>query len=907
MSTRASAWTVSPKRVRIQHGTSRKASLIPADLNPDMQGYQTFIESKIKLAEQNGHIGTDGVEFHTSTKPHQNDSGLWALRRGRALIAASFGLGKTHIQIELAKAIHKATGLPFLVVCPLGVKHQFQEEDGPRLGVRWQYVRTDDELRAADTPFLITNYERIRDGNIDPRLHDLAGVSLDEGSCLRSLGSKTYSVFEEVFAKVPYRYVCTATPAPNNYRELIYYARFLGVMDSGQALTRWFNRNPEKAGDLRLHPQHENDFWLFVSSWALFLYRPSDLGYDDAGYELPELKIHYHRLGVDHRRAWEQTDDRGQRKMLLDAADGVQAAVREKRATMPERVTRMLEIVISGQPGTALESSGVSDQIVIWCNLNDEQRAVESILKEHGVSFSSIYGSLSIEESERRLYEWKDKRTSVLLSKAVMLGHGLNLQQCHKVIFLGIDYKFENFIQAIHRTYRFQQLHPVDVHIIYAESEDRIIETLQQKWQQHDELTVKMQEIVRKYGLSHSALRGELGRKIGVARDEVCGQLFTAVSNDCVLEMPNVADNSIGLIHTSIPFGNHYEYTTQLEDFGHNDDDRKFFKQMDYLIPDLYRVLKPGRVAAIHVKDRILYGHQTKSGFMEVEEFSDDTVKAFKRHGFLYEGRRTIVTDVVRENNSTYRLGWTEMTKDASKMGSGLPEYLLLFRKPPSANAQQYADEPVTKSKDDYKRGRWQVDAHSLWRSSGNRLLAPEEMAEMDGGQVSRTFTAEQLHTVYDHRRHVAICEALDQRGHLPSSYMLLPPKVTRDETDMVWDDVVYMRTLNTDQSRAHERNHICPMPLDIVERTVRLYSNPGDVVLDPFAGLFTVPVVAIQMGRYGHGIELSGDYFRAGVGYCQDMERKVTTPTLFDWVEQNEPEVLHRNGSGPEVSRSAQ
>jgi len=855
-----------------------------------MQAYQTFIESKIKLAEQSGNVGADGIEFHPSTKPHQNDAGVWALRRGRALIAASFGLGKTHIQIELARAIHEATGLPFLVVCPLGVKHQFAEEDGPRLGVRWRYVRTDDEVRAADTPYLITNYERIREGNIDPRLHDLAGVSLDEGSVIRSLGSKTYGVFETVFKDVPYRYVCTATPAPNNYRELIYYARFLGVMDSGQALTRWFNRNPEKAGDLRLHPQHEKDFWMWIASWALFIYSPSDLGYDDEGYDLPELKVHYHRLAVDHRRAWSQTDDRGQRKMLLDAADGVQAAVREKRATMPERVAKALKII----------EANPDRHWLIWHHLEDERRAIEKAIPDA----VTVYGSQDLELREQRILDFTHGKFPILASKPILCGSGCNFQRhCYSNIFLGVDYKFQDFIQAIHRTRRYlQPSDHVDVHIIYAESEDRIIETLKQKWQKHDELTVKMQEIVKAYGLSHAAMGNELRRKIGVVRDEVRGQLFTAVKNDCVLEIPNIADNSVGLIHTSIPFGNHYEYTVNLEDFGHNNDDAKFFEQMDYIIPGLYRVLKPGRVAAIHVKDRILYGHQTPHGFMEVEEFSDDTVKAFKRHGFIYEGRRTIVTDVVRENNSTYRLGWTEMTKDASKMGSGLPEYLLLFRKPPSENAQQYADEPVTKSKADYTRGRWQVDAHSLWRSSGNRLLEPGELAEMDGGQVSRTFAAEQLNTVYNHERHVAICEAIDRRGHLPSSYMLLPPKATRDDTDMVWEDVIYMRTLNTNQSQARERNHICPLPLDIVERAIRLYSNPGDVVLDPFAGLFTVPFVAIQMGRYAHGIELSGDYFRAGIGYCQDMERKVTTPTLFDWLERNEPEVLHRNGAGTEV-----
>jgi SNF2 family DNA or RNA helicase len=238
--------------------------------------YQTFLESKIKIAERYG-IEAQPSDLHPSAFPHQKDAILWALKQGRALLALAFGLGKTHIQCEIARIIHERTGQPFLVVCPLGVKHQFTEEDGPRLGVQWQYVRTDDEVQAANTPYLITNYERVRDGSIDPRKHNLAGVSLDEGSVLRSLDSKTSDVFLEVFAHVAYRFVCTATPAPNDYKEIIYYAQWLGIMDSGQALTRWFKRDSQKAGNLTIHPHHERDFWLWVASWALFLYQPSDL------------------------------------------------------------------------------------------------------------------------------------------------------------------------------------------------------------------------------------------------------------------------------------------------------------------------------------------------------------------------------------------------------------------------------------------------------------------------------------------------------------------------------------------------------------------------------------------------------------------------------------------------------
>jgi len=248
---------------------------------------------------------------------------------------------------------------------------------------------------------------------------------------------------------------------------------------------------------------------------------------------------------------------------------------------------------------------------------------------------------------------------------------------------------------------------------------------------------------------------------------------------------------------------------------------------MDFLIPELLRVLKPGRVAAIHVKDRILYGHQTKTGFMEVAPFSDECVLAFRKHGWLYEGRRTIVTDVVRENNSTYRLGWTEMSKDATKMGSGLPEYLLMFRKPPTGTDDQRADEPVTKDKEEYTRGRWQIDAHALWRSNGNVPLTAGEL--------------------YDYEAHVNRLETLDRKGNLPSSFFYEPPK---SPSHWVWDDVFYMRTLNTEQSHKRVEKHICPLPFDIVERAIRLYSNEGDLILDPFAGLFTVIMKAVEMSR---------------------------------------------------------
>jgi DNA modification methylase len=832
------------------------------------RAYLRFLESKVRGKAEAVPCSFDASLIHPSTKPHQRDSILWALNRECALLAESFGLGKTQIQNEIARLLLAAyPGTKFLIVTPLGVRHQFIDEDGPRLGVKWQYVYDDATIQAADTPFLITNYERVRDGNITPAKHPFIGVSLDEGSVMRSLGSKTVDVFRKSLQDIRYRFVATATPSPNNYIELIQYADFLGVMDAGQALTRWFKRNTSKAGDLQIHPQHETDFWLWVSTWALFLYSPADMGYDASEYELPELNVHWHCVAIDHTRAFAISDNYGQRKLLIGGAKGITQSAREKRATLPARVAKTREII----------EENPNRSWLLWHTLEDERRAIEKEIPDA----VSVYGSQDLELRESRVLNFAHGKISRLATKPELSGSGCNFQHyCHSNIFVGIDYRFEDFIQAIHRTHRFQQKHPVDVHIIFAESEQPIAGALKQKWTQHDQLVSRMREIIRKYGLDHRLIHEELKRKIGVQRVEVSSDRFTAVNNDCVLEIENVASASVGLIHTSIPFGNHYEYTANYEDFGHNEDNDRFFAQMDFVIPHLLRVLKPGRVAAIHVKDRILYGHQTKSGIMEVDPFSDLTVAAFQKHGFLYEGRRTIVTDVVRENASTYRLGWTEMAKDATKMGCGLPEYLLLFRKSPTTVTTARADEPVSRKKSEYSRSRWQIDAHAFWRSNGNVML-PSSV----GGLINSLLNLIAAKDPYNFEAHVARMQKVEDNGLLPSSFFSDAPE---SRNSWVWDDIVMMRCLNSTQNRRIQVNHTCPLALDVVQRTINLYSNPGDVVFDPFAGIFTVPYCAIKSGRIGYGIELSQPYFSDGVRYCQEAENDVSAPTLFDLMNES-------------------
>lgn len=824
--------------------------------------YREFLEQKIDVAPLSGLDAAED-ELNPVLKPHQRVSVLWALRGGRRALFARFGLGKTAMQLEWCRLVQKHAGGKALIVLPLNVKREFVDDAEHLLHMPPPvYVRNMAEADAADAPILMTNYERVRDGDIDPRR--FTAVSLDEAATLRSFGSKTYQVFLDKFKGVRYKLVNTATPSPNRYKELIHYAGFLEIMDTGQALTRFFKRDSTKAGNLTLYPGREREFWIWCASWGLFLQKPSDLCFSDEGYSLPPLDIRYHRLDTDLADAG--CDKDGQLKLARDAAFGLRDAAREKRESIAARVAEAKRIIDSDPEGN----------FVIWHDLEEERRAIQAAIPEA----VAIYGTMDVEEREKRVEDFAYGRTRLFATKKSLSGSGCNFQRyCHRAIFLGIDYEFNDFIQAIHRIYRFLQAEPVIIDIIYMDSESEILRALKQKWKQYDELTETMEQLIRTYGLGTAALE-TLKRTIGVERVEVTGNQYKAINNDCVEELKSWPDNSVDMILTSIPFGNHYEYSPSYNDFGHNPDDDAFFRQMDYLTPNLLRVLRPGRVAAIHVKDRILFGNATGLGMPSVEPFHADTIQHFMRHGFVFFGMVTIVTDVVRENNQTYRLGWTEQCKDGSKMGVGCPEYLLLFRKLPTDTTKAYADVPVKKRKEDYTRAQWQIDAHAFWRSSGDRLVTKAEVEAAPVDKLQAVYRRYSRDHVYSYDEHVALAKKLDQEGRLPATFMVCAPG---SWSDGVWDDINRMRTLNTSQRLKKREMHICPLQLDIVERAINRWSNPGDTILDPFGGLMTVPYMAVKMQRYGVGIELSCDYFRDGLGYLQEADEAGKAFTLFD------------------------
>ncbi len=855
----------------------------------DLAAYDDFIAAKRVHTVETGFAPP--LPIRDILFPFQRDIVAWALKLGRAALFESFGLGKSLQQLEIGRQVCAKTGGRFLIVCPLGVRQEFAR-DAALLGVDITFIRRTSE--AGPTGIYLTNYESVRDElpdgsrKVDPRLFD--GASLDEASCLRGFGgTKTFREFMALFAgddrrdmserkvgeEVRYRFVATATPAPNEYIELLAYAAFLGVCDVSQAKTRFFKRNSEKADSLTIHPHKEREFWEWVASWAVVVTKPSDVdpSYSDEGYTLPELDVRWHEVPTDHADAGAERD--GQVRMFRDTALGVTSAAKEKRESLPQRMQKLL----------AIRAEAPLAHRLLWHDQERERKAIEDAIP----TSRTVYGSQDLDERERRIIDFAEGRIAELAGKPEMLGSGCNFQRhCAWAIYLGIGFKFNDWIQSVHRLQRFGQTKPVRIDLIYTEAEREVRASLEKKWSQHRELVQKMTAIVREYGLGRSAHGGTM-RTLGCERVEECGgegsatsAAWTAVNADTVHETARMAENSVGLIVTSIPFSTQYEYSPSFNDFGHTDTNAHFWQQMDYLTPNLLRVLAPGRIFACHVKDRIVPGGLTGLGFQTVYPFHCDAIQHYTRHGFAFLGMITIITDVVRENNGTYRLAYTEQCKDGSRQGRGLPEYLLLFRKPQTDRSKGYADDPVAKLKEDYSLARWQVDAAGFARSSGDRPLTAHDFEGISHAEMFRLWRKYHLGAVYDYEQHVELVESLEKRGALPVDFALMP---AHSWSEWAWSDIARMRTLNGEQARKNAEQHLCPLQYDIVDRAVRCFSMPGEVVYDPFMGLGTVPLRAVMLGRKGRGTELNPGYFRDAVAYLRAAEQKRAMPSLFDLI----------------------
>ena len=833
-----------------------------------MKDYKEFLENKVILAEKFGFKPFNNLDI---LLPHQNVIVNWCVEGGRRAIFASFGLGKTVMQLSIARQCILKENKPFLIAMPLGVVGEFKKDNELlNTGYDIEYITDSDLIENYEPKIYLTNYERVRKGDIDAS--KFCGVCFDEASVLRNMKTETTQYVLEYFGKIPYRFVATATPTPNDYIEILNYAVFLGVVDRGHALTRFFQRDSTKAGHLTLYENKKDEFWKWVASWAIFINKPSDLGYDDTGYDLPELDLR--EIEVKNYTEDVILDKFGKPVIFKDTTKSLVDVAREKADSVLLRCQKSVELLQEHE----------NENVILWHHRESERAELEKLIDKN--KRISVFGSQSNTDKENLLMSFANGDKQYLLTKPQIAGSGCNFQHySHISIFVGIDYKFNDFIQAIHRQHRFKQKNKVIVYVIFTQNERDVLKELKRKWKQHIELQENMINIVREYGLNDDKISSEMKRQMFQSdnRIELKVGKATVVNNDTVIETQQLESDSQDLIVTSIPFGDHYEYSDNFNCFGHNNGNAEFWKQMDYLTPELLRVLRAGRICAIHVKDRIQYSYQNGTSFTTISDFGAETSMHFKKHGFHLMGKITVTTDVVRENNQTYRLGWSEQCKDATKMGVGLPETIYLFRKAPTEMNNAYGDIPVTKSKEEYTRPLWQIDAHAYWKSSGNRMISSEDVARLDLGQVCKIWKNHDLTEVYNYRKHLELSEELEKLGKLSSLFMTLP---THSNNELVWTDINRMNTLNANQANKKKEKHICPLQLDIIERLIFRFSNEGEQVFDPFGGLLSTSFVASKLNRKSRCHELKTQYFYDGVYHLKAQEYKLSIPTLFDILD---------------------
>ena len=728
---------------------------------PNQMNYKQFLETKIKKASQSG-FDIQESKLNKMLFPFQKFIVRRMLKQGKGAIFADCGLGKTPMQLEWANQIAKHTKKPVLILTPLAVSGQTIEE-----GIKFHIPVK--RYNGTDFPIQISNYEQIE--NID--CSKFAGIVLDESSILKNFEGETKKRIIETFADTDYKLCCTATPSPNDLMELGTHAEFLNVMGRNEMLSTYFVHDGGETSKWRIKGHAVNEFWDWVSSWALMLALPSDIGFSDEGYILPELNIDEFKVTTPKR-------DNG--KLFNDVAVNTINFNSELRLTILERTSQVESIV-----------NNSDESFVIWVKHNGEG----DLLKKRIVDSVQVKGSDTPEVKEKYLLGFAHDEYKILITKAKIAQFGLNFQNSHNQIFASLDFSFESLYQCIRRMYRFGQKHKVNIYLVTTDTMQNVIESIRQKQKQFQEMQNQMSIATqRNYLKTNKQLKTMDTNRIEESEN------FKMILGDCVQSIKTIPGQSIDFSIFSPPFADLYTYSSHLEDMGNSKDYNEFVIHFGFLVKELQRVIQPGRLIAVHCMDLPI--QKGKEGIIGLRSFSDMIINSFNENGFIYHSRVTIWKDPVIEMQRTKALGLLhkQVKKDSTMSRVGLPDYLLVFRD------RRVNEKPV---KTDIPVDLWQK-----WASP-------------------------------------------------------------------IWYDINYSNTLQKDSARENEdEKHICPLQLDTIERSILLWSNEGDTVLSPFAGIGSEGYQAIKNNRKFIGIELKESYYQQAVNNLRNAEEEKTQLRMF-------------------------
>lgn len=658
----------------------------PEGLDGDATGgaisYDQFI-----LAKNRAHIAA-GFEPRPITAPlfdWQAHVVKWACRTGKAALFEDCGLGKTLQQLEWAHQVVMETGERVLILTPLSVAHQ-TEDEARKFNIMAKVVANQSECGHAG--IYITNYEKLDHFDCS----QFIGVVLDESSILKNFTGKLRKKLTDSFAQTPYRLCCTATPSPNDYTEFGQHADFLGVSTPAQMLSTFFINDTFNTGDWRLKKHAESHFWGWVASWAACVSKPSDIGYDDAGYILPDLSLHSITVDVD------EVTGAGDEELFRHATMSATTMHKEMRMTSPARVAKVAELV-----------NASDEQWIVWCNTNDESSQLKAAIPDA----VEVRGSDTSKKKEDSADGFLDGSIRVLISKAGIFGYGMNFQNCRNVAFVGLSYSFEDFYQSLRRSYRFGQTREVNAYIVQASTEGAIIRSINRKIAQHKEMQERM-KIAAEAFVENERKQHRMKTDINTAT----GDGWEIHHGDCVRVAKQIEDESIDFSVFSPPFADLFTYSDDLQDMGNCSDMEEFTAHFEILIEEMARIMKPGREVAVHCVD--LLSTKWKHGKIEFQDFSGEIIRMFWKHGFLFHSRICIWKSPVTEMQRTKAHGllYKTLKSDSTDSRVGCADYLIVFRKP-GENPN-----PVTKDPDKYPVDWWQEVASPVWMTvdQGNVL-----------------------------------------------------------------------------------------------------------------------------------------------------------------------------------------
>ena len=720
--------------------------------------YNQFLESKIKSAVKVG-FKVNESDLNPMMKTFQKKATITALDHGQFALFEDCGLGKTFQYLEWARLVVKHTKGKVIILTPLAIVEQVKRE-AQKFNI---------DLSGID----ITNYEQL--DNYDHTSYK--GVVLDESSILKGRDRKTSSSLIDKFYNTPYKLCCTATPSPNDHMELGQHSEFLGQMTYLEMLAMYFVHDGGETQKWRIRKHAKDDFWKYVCSWSISIDNPLRLDESEVGYDLPGITYHEVNIPVENNTG----------TLFSDTAVSATQIHKDLKRSMIDRINKVADMINKSD-----------ENWIVWTLSNEE-----SVLLNNAINDSiNVHGSLKPEVKAKHLDGFGRNEYKCLITKTSIASFGLNYQNCHNHAFCSYDFKFEPFYQAVRRSYRFGQESDVDIYIMVPESQVNVRKSILEKQSKHTEMITEM----AKYSQDHSYSANE---KINakVENDTVITDDYKLLHGDCVDRIKDIAENEVDLFVFSPPFADLYVYSDKVGDMGNVSSYDQFCQHFEYIIPQLKRTLKPGRICAVHCMDLPI--QKGKEGFIGLRDFSGMIENMFTKHGFIYHARTTIWKNPVTEMQRTKALGLLhkQIKKDSSMSRVGIPDYILFFR------------------------------------NEGENITP-----------ITHFGSNEEAAKYCDDNPDFPIGTAMK---------MVIDVDLWQKYASPVWMDIDYSRTLQYRSGRdQNDEKHICPLQLDTIERIIHLYSNPGETVGSIFGGVGSEGFQAITMDRKSVSIEIKESYF---------------------------------------------